>query len=299
MKFLSPTESKRLNEVLGFVFLAFGLLVLFSLISYQTYDPSWNTATGGARPPQNLAGYVGSYLSDLLLQTFGLAALLIPAGVFTLGWKWIRSDTIVDPGVKLSGFLMLGSSVCAVLGEGPEFHVFGLPASGLVGMLLAHALIAALNRAGAVLVTLDGHGGFRLPGFDFHAFDAARMAGCSAGLAAGSPRRHPGMDGGTPQAQDRTAARESASESRGACGGASREAPTRRSDRVGTRAVADGRGAGRANARAARAGLRDRRHSDMPARRACRSSRHEAIRADAQFPSGTYRRISACRRPIF
>ena len=154
MKFLSPTESKRLNEVLGFVFLACGLLVLFSLISYQTYDPSWNTATGGARPPQNLAGYVGSYLSDLLLQTFGLAALLIPAGVFLLGWKWIRSDAIVDPGVKFSGFLMLGSSLCAVLGEGPQFHLFGLPASGLVGMLLAHALIAALNRAGAVLVTL-------------------------------------------------------------------------------------------------------------------------------------------------
>jgi len=154
MKFLSPTESKRLNEVLGFVFLAFGLLVLFSLISYRSYDPSWNTATSNARPPQNLAGYVGSYLSDLLLQTFGLAAVLIPAGVFVLGWKWVRSDAIVDPGVKFSGFLMLGSSLCAVLGEGPEFHVFGLPASGLVGMLLAHALVAALNRAGAVLVTL-------------------------------------------------------------------------------------------------------------------------------------------------
>ncbi len=153
MKFLSPTESKRLNEVLGFVFLAFGLLVLFSLISYETYDPSWNTATSSVRP-RNLAGYVGSYLSDLLLQTFGLAALLIPAGVFVLGWKWIRSDTIVDPGVKLTGFLMLGASLCAVLGEGPEIHLFGLPASGLVGMLLAHGLVAALNRVGAVLVTL-------------------------------------------------------------------------------------------------------------------------------------------------
>ncbi len=65
MKLLSPTQSKRLNEVLGFVFLAFGLLVLFSLVSYRTYDPSWNTAAGSARP-QNLAGYAGSYLADLL-----------------------------------------------------------------------------------------------------------------------------------------------------------------------------------------------------------------------------------------
>ncbi len=153
MKFLSPTESKRLNEVLGFVFLALGLLVLFSLVSYSTYDPSWNTATASTHP-QNLAGYVGSYLSDLLLQTFGFAALLIPISVFVLGWQWIRSEAIVDPGVKLAGFLLLGTSLCAGLGEGPEVHVFGLPASGLVGMMLAHALVHGLNRAGAVLVTL-------------------------------------------------------------------------------------------------------------------------------------------------
>ena len=106
MKLLSPTESKRLNEVAGFVFLAIGLLVLFSLVSYRTYDPSWNTAAGNVHP-QNLAGYVGSYLADFLWQTFGLAALLFPSGAFLLGWKWIRSEMIEDPGVKLTGFILL------------------------------------------------------------------------------------------------------------------------------------------------------------------------------------------------
>jgi S-DNA-T family DNA segregation ATPase FtsK/SpoIIIE len=153
MKLLSPTESKRLNEIAGFVFLAIGLLVLFSLVSYRTYDPSWNTAAGNVHP-QNLAGYVGSYLSDFLLQTFGLAALLFPSFAFLLGWKWIRSETIEDPGVKLTGFILLGCSVAAAMGEAPRLHVFGLPASGLIGMLLAHALVGALNSAGAALVTL-------------------------------------------------------------------------------------------------------------------------------------------------
>jgi S-DNA-T family DNA segregation ATPase FtsK/SpoIIIE len=153
MKLLSPTESKRLNEIAGFVFLAIGLLVLFSLVSYRTYDPSWNTAAGNVNP-QNLAGYVGSYLADFLLQTFGLAALLFPSFAFLLGWKWIRSETIEDPGVKLTGFILLGCSVAAAMGEAPRLHVFGLPASGLIGMLLAHALVGALNSAGAVLVTL-------------------------------------------------------------------------------------------------------------------------------------------------
>jgi S-DNA-T family DNA segregation ATPase FtsK/SpoIIIE len=153
MKLLSPTESKRLNEIAGFVFLAIGLLVLFSLVSYRTFDPSWNTAAGNLHP-QNLAGYVGSYLADFLLQTFGLAALLFPSFAFLLGWKWIRSETIEDPGVKLTGFILLGCSVAAAMGEAPRLHVFGLPASGLIGMLLAHALVGALNSAGAVLVTL-------------------------------------------------------------------------------------------------------------------------------------------------
>jgi len=155
MKLLSPTESKRLNEVTGFVCLAIGLLVLFSLVSYRTYDPSWNTAAGHVRP-QNLAGYFGAYLADLLLQTFGLSALLFPGCAFLLGWKWIRSEAIDSPAVKLAGFILLGSSLSAGLGELPGLHVFGLPASGVVGMLAAHWLAAALNKAGAALVTITG-----------------------------------------------------------------------------------------------------------------------------------------------
>ena len=153
MKLLSPTDSKRLNEVTGFVFLAAGLLLLFSLVSYRTYDPSWNTAAGHVRP-QNLAGYVGAYLADLLFQTFGLASLLLPACAFFLGWRWIRSEAITSPGVKLAGLALLGMSLCAGLGQMPGLRVFGLPASGVAGMLLAHSLTTILNRAGAALITL-------------------------------------------------------------------------------------------------------------------------------------------------
>jgi S-DNA-T family DNA segregation ATPase FtsK/SpoIIIE len=153
MKLLSPTQSKRLNEVTGFVFLAFGLLLLFSLVSYRAYDPSWNTSIGSVRP-QNLAGYVGSYLADILLQAFGLSAFLLPLSSFLLGWKWIRSEAVDSPSVKLAGFLLLGFSLCAALGEGPALHFFGLPASGLLGMLLARSLVATLNQAGAALLTI-------------------------------------------------------------------------------------------------------------------------------------------------
>ena len=152
MKLLSPTESKRLNEVTGFVFLAAGLFVLFSLASYRTYDPSWNTAAGSAHP-QNLAGYVGSYLADMLLQIFGLSALWLPVCAFLLGWKWIRSESIESPGVKLAGFALLGFSTCAAFEQMPRMTILGLPASGLSGMIIGRTLVATMNRAGAAILT--------------------------------------------------------------------------------------------------------------------------------------------------
>jgi S-DNA-T family DNA segregation ATPase FtsK/SpoIIIE len=153
MKLLSPTGSKRLNEVTGFVFLAAGLLLLFSLVSYRTFDPSWNTAAGHVRP-QNLVGYVGSYLADLLFQAFGLSSLLFPMCAFLLGWRWIRSEAIDSPGVKLAGFMLMGASLSAGLGQMTGLHVFGVPAGGVFGMLLAQSLTSALNRTGAALTTL-------------------------------------------------------------------------------------------------------------------------------------------------
>jgi S-DNA-T family DNA segregation ATPase FtsK/SpoIIIE len=54
------------------VFLA-AVAGLVALASYNPNDPSWNNATG--REPSNLLGGLGATAADLLLQTFGIAAL--------------------------------------------------------------------------------------------------------------------------------------------------------------------------------------------------------------------------------
>src|SRR5947208_9717228 len=69
MKLLSPTQHKRLNEVIGFLLLSLGLVLLLSLVSYHTQDPSFDTSA--VSRPLNLVGYPGSYLGDLCFQTFG------------------------------------------------------------------------------------------------------------------------------------------------------------------------------------------------------------------------------------
>ena len=95
MKLISPTQHKRFNEVTGFLLLSLGIVILLSLVSYHTQDPSWNTVASAR--PLNLIGYPGSYVSDLLLQTFGLASFLFPLLAFLLAWKWIRSEDIDAP----------------------------------------------------------------------------------------------------------------------------------------------------------------------------------------------------------
>src|SRR5262249_35227208 len=102
MKLLSPTQHKRLNELAGCVLLSLGLAMLLSLVSYHAEDPSFDTAAGSVRPA-NLVGYPGSYLADLLLQTFGLAAFVFPLLTFVAGWSWIRAAAMEAPVIKLLG----------------------------------------------------------------------------------------------------------------------------------------------------------------------------------------------------
>jgi len=109
MKLLSPTQSKRLNEVAGILFLSLGLVTLLSLASYHAQDPSWDTAS--VSRPLNLIGYPGAYLADLIFQAFGAVAFLFPVLVLALAWKWIRSEPIEAGAAKILGAAMLAVEV--------------------------------------------------------------------------------------------------------------------------------------------------------------------------------------------
>jgi S-DNA-T family DNA segregation ATPase FtsK/SpoIIIE len=153
MRLFTPTQSKRLNEVMGFLFLASGILVLLSFASFHATDSSWNTATGRVHA-ENLIGPVGAYLADIFLQSFGLAAFLFPVLIFGLGWKWIRSEEISAPLIRLFGSTLLLLSACGAAALLPEWRLFEhtvLP-GGAAGFLVAGFLRQGLNLAGAAVV---------------------------------------------------------------------------------------------------------------------------------------------------
>ncbi|HEY3741999.1 MAG TPA: DNA translocase FtsK 4TM domain-containing protein [Bryobacteraceae bacterium] len=154
MKFLGPTERPRFNEAMALVLLLVGLCAILSFASYSPLDISWNTV-GRAAKPTNLFGDFGAHISDFALQSLGLAAYAFPLGLFCLGWKWVRSSPIEAPGVKTFGFLLLALALCSAFGMVPSWHPIGgaVPASGLLGVLLASFLVEHLNELGALLLT--------------------------------------------------------------------------------------------------------------------------------------------------
>jgi S-DNA-T family DNA segregation ATPase FtsK/SpoIIIE len=153
MKLLSPTQHKRLNEATGLLLLSMGLFVWLSLVSYQAQDPSWNTSTGSSRP-LNLTGYVGSYLSDVLLQAFGLAAFVFPILSVLLAWKWLRSEEVQAPAAKIIGTALFLLSAGAAFSLGPSWRIFGgtIRPGGVLGLLVADYLTVSLNFTGAILL---------------------------------------------------------------------------------------------------------------------------------------------------
>jgi S-DNA-T family DNA segregation ATPase FtsK/SpoIIIE len=185
MKLISPTQHKRLNEVIGFLLLSLGLVLLLSLVSYHTQDPSFDTSA--VSRPLNLVGYPGSYLSDLCFQTFGAAAFVLPFLSFLLAWKWIRSEELQAGGVKVFGSILFTFGICAGLSFAPV-HLFGgaIQIGGTLGIILATYLVDSLNVAGALLATLTA---LIVSIYLVSTFTLAKLAGWLAGPAAWFQRR--------------------------------------------------------------------------------------------------------------
>ncbi len=77
----------RLAELIGIFFIFTSIFFVLTLISYSPEDP--NFIVSKKFEIKNLMGFRGSYTSDILLQSFGLVAYLIPLNFFLTGFNLI------------------------------------------------------------------------------------------------------------------------------------------------------------------------------------------------------------------
>ncbi|HVT96768.1 MAG TPA: DNA translocase FtsK 4TM domain-containing protein, partial [Acidobacteriaceae bacterium] len=151
---LTPTRSRRLNELIGLLVLASAVLLFLSLVSWHPSDPSLNTVGSGR--VHNWIGPAGSYLSDIMLQIEGISAFILPVLLGALGWTWMLSRPAGSPAFKTIGIILIfffAPALFALLPGHPTF-LYGLPVAGLIGRLVTDFLIRFLNYPGACIVTV-------------------------------------------------------------------------------------------------------------------------------------------------
>ena len=152
----TPTRNRRLNEIIGLTVMVAALLLLLALASYTPSDPSLNTVGGyvTGRAAHNWIGTVGAWLSDLSLQTIGIAAFFFPLVIGRIGYCWIRQQQAGSAKARTIGLLLwvVFAPAAIALLPGNILWRHALPIAGVTGRLLADTLIHFLNLPGAAIV---------------------------------------------------------------------------------------------------------------------------------------------------
>ncbi|QMV19247.1 DNA translocase FtsK [Granulicella sp. 5B5] len=153
---IAPTRNRRLNEMLGLVVIVVAGLLLLSLLTYTPSDPSLDSVSSVAGPHavHNWAGAFGAYLSDLLLQSLGIAVAFIPVVLLSIGISWLRSRPVGSGMSRLSGLLLwlvFAPATIALLPFSLHYK-HAVPIAGLEGRLLCDALVKNLNLPGTTIL---------------------------------------------------------------------------------------------------------------------------------------------------
>ncbi|MDE2199425.1 MAG: DNA translocase FtsK 4TM domain-containing protein, partial [Rhodospirillales bacterium] len=153
---LRSLMQRRLEE-LGAVALALlGGALLVALASYHSADPSLDTATAGGAA--NWLGRPGALVADLLLQGFGIAALLPVLALLAWAWRIGAHRGLGSASLRAAALLAGTPALAAVLAglPGPHGQVIAWPVAGGLGGAAGRVLGGALLGAGHAML---GRGG--------------------------------------------------------------------------------------------------------------------------------------------
>jgi S-DNA-T family DNA segregation ATPase FtsK/SpoIIIE len=132
-----------------------GLLLVLSLMTFDSRDPWLNHTVSGVPQIRNRAGLFGAYVSGFLFDVLGLAAWVVPAFFGLAGARSILNSSLWD-WWRWAGFLLL--AVCiAWAGTAREHAVAGQDVlarhgGGLLGRLVHSGLESWLGATGATLL---------------------------------------------------------------------------------------------------------------------------------------------------
>ena len=132
---------KRLIEIFGVSVSLIGILILISLISYSPEDPNFifpeNTEI------KNILGYQGSWMSDLILQSIGLIAYLLPITYIFTGLNIFKKKEVllvIENTFLIILYSIFGSLFFSIFfSENFELYING--GGGFIGNYLAKTFV--------------------------------------------------------------------------------------------------------------------------------------------------------------
>ena len=130
---LQTVINNRLREFFSLIIAGIGLVFLFALLSYNFDDPSFRNATGLV--PKNMIGFLGSYSSDILFTSLGLASFCLP--IVFLSWSYRilikgKVNFLFRRAIFLPVTLFIGALFFST-NESPNFWNFANGLGGITG----------------------------------------------------------------------------------------------------------------------------------------------------------------------
>lgn len=154
-KKLKRKRQVKFTEIIGVLLIFLAIFFLISLISYDSHDPSWATATPPTHKIHNYAGRAGAFLSDALLQFLGFTSFLLPFLMAYLGLQTLLPGRdrrfIFKSGAALLLILLL-TSLLFMLFRSISWRGTEIPAGGLFGELCSSILMRYFNHLGTLII---------------------------------------------------------------------------------------------------------------------------------------------------
>ncbi len=154
----SPQKKRSYSgEIAGILLILLAAFILLSLISYDSLDSSWATGSSAEQDIHNYGGRVGVFLSEELLQLFGL-------GSFVLSFVFLYiAIQMFLPGEKKRFFLTISStvlflfilcSILSVLVQDVNWRDTPVQTGGLIGAFISEFFIKYFNHMGTLLLLI-------------------------------------------------------------------------------------------------------------------------------------------------
>ncbi len=142
------------QDIVAILFLGLSFFMAMALASFNPKDPSLNSV-GFTIKALNFCGVVGSFLSDLMYQFFGLTAWVLVLGLLQLSVASFRGEEFRWKTPRLVWAFLLIMNLASLLSlYFPQTKIFGenIAIGGLLGLGVSQVLMSAFNSIGVQIV---------------------------------------------------------------------------------------------------------------------------------------------------